>query len=176
MVPEECKRDPRQHDHVKRKEPTKRRPRYELIAGEHLHRGRTEHRECRHCTQHLRDGPVCPLVPRQKISGSTKGEHDDEEQKTDEPVCLARGLVRGIEQDSRHMGKECEDDQARRPHVQITYQPAEGHLRHEVLNAGMGFLRRWPVVEREQHARDHQYDEQQVGDTAERVAPADVTG
>jgi len=48
------------------------------------------------------------------------------------------------------------------------------NLRYDVLHARVGFLDRRAVEDRQQHAGDNEHHEQEVGDPAKRVPPADV--
>ncbi len=159
---------------MQREEPAQRRPRRYDVPHDAFGQLLSDQRDTGDGRHDLGERPVGPLVPREEIAGSPEDQYDEQQEDPDEPIGLPRRFVRGLEEHARHVHEQHDHDEVGRPVVEIPHQPAKRRLGDDVLNAGIGFLYRRPVEQRQQHPRDDQDDEEQVRDAAECVSPADV--
>ena len=134
---QETERGPGQDDHVQGEEAAERGSRDELVSREQAGDRPADDRQAPHDVHHLGGGPVRPLVPRQQVSGAAERQNDEQQKHADEPAGLARRPVSAREEHARHVGQDGQDDQVRRPYVQVTDQPPERHFRADVLQAGI---------------------------------------
>ena len=58
--------------------------------------------------------------------------------------------------------------------MHVTDEPSERPPRHDVLDAGVGLLDRGAIEDRKQDPGHDQHHEEEIGDPARRVAPADI--
>ena len=97
-----------------------------------------------------------------------------EQQHADDPVQLARVLVRAEQEHARHVEEHQDDEHARAPAVHAAHEPAEREVVRDVLDRLVRAVRVRLVVHREDHAGQRLDDERRQRRRAERVEPADV--
>ena len=88
----------------------------------------TEHRGVgRHVGSH-RHGPQRQLVPRQQIAGEGQQQGEQQEDDADDPVELARRLVRAVIEDPRHVEEDRQHHEVCSPTVHVAHQLPEGDV------------------------------------------------
>jgi hypothetical protein len=102
------------------------------------------------------------LVPRQEIAAEAEREHQEQQQHAAQPRQLARLPVGLQEERAEHVHEGQQNEQVRRPAVDVPDEPPELHLRHDELDALVGLVGARPVVQQEHDAgRDLHADQEQ---------------
>ena len=115
--------------------------------------------------------PVGALVERQQVARQRHHEREDHEHHADDPVQLARVLVRAEEERPRHVQEDQDHHHRRAPLVHAAHELAEEDVVGDVARRLVGLGRRRRVVHRQEHAGDRLRDEREHRRRAERVEP-----
>src|SRR5688500_3598641 len=125
-----------------------------------------------------RDGPERELVPREQVARVRQQQREHEEQRADDPVELARRLVRAGVEDPDHVQEHGDDHAVGGPAVHVAQELAEDDHGLEILHVRVGPLRRGAVIEHQERPGEREQEEEEerepshaprVGD-GERVA------
>jgi hypothetical protein len=121
-------------------------------------------------------GPVRGLVPRQQVAREPLEHADDQQQHADDPVQLARVLVRAEQEHARHVEEHQDDEDTRAPLVHAAHEPAEREVVCDLLDRLVRAVRIRLVVHREDHACQRLDQERRQRRRAQSVEPVRVAG
>ena len=163
-----------QDEHVQRVEAGERVPADLLARSEELREPRPEER--RRPVQVDPDDarPVGRLVPREEVAGESLGHPARQQQDADDPVQLARVLVRAEQEHAAHVQEHEDDEDARAPLVHAADEPPERQVVGDVDDRRVGLLRRRLVVHGEDDAGRRLDEEGGERRRAERLHPVRV--
>ena len=119
-----------------------------------------------------RSGPECALVPGQQVAGEAEPQRQEQQEHAAHPVQLARRLEGAHDEDPQHVGDAHHDHAVGGPVVDGADRSAEAHLAFDILDAGVSCFGGGLVVEGQHDAGDRLDDEQEGGDAAQAVQPA----
>ena len=134
----------------------------ELVSAEDEERGfRADDR--RRVRDLVTDGhrPERELVPRKEVAGVRQQDREREEERANDPVELARRLVRAGVEDADHVQEHGDHHAVRRPAMHVAQQLAEDDDRLEVLDVRVRPLGGGPVIEHQQRPGEREHEEQE---------------
>ena len=116
-------------------------------------------------------GPDRELVPRQQVAGERQPEGEEQQDHADDPVELARRLVRARVEHARHVQRHAEHHQVGTPSVEVPDEVPQEHGRPDALHVGVGLpaadVGHRPVEEHQEDAGDREQDEQEERQAAQ---------
>jgi len=133
--------------------------------------------EDRRRTDHVRtdgDRPEGQLIPWQQVAGEAEQQRQHEQNDTNDPVELARGLIRARVEHTHHVHEGQHDHAVRHPAMHVAHQHAETHIALQRHDVRVRALHRGHVVEHQQRAGDRQAEKHEERQPAEAVRVRDL--
>ena len=166
--------DQRERDHVQREEAVQRGIRDVVVAADPDREGLADERDrAEQVDDHLR-APEGHLAPGKQVAEERLGHEREVDHHAEDPDQLARLAVRAVHEPARHVQVHADEEHRGAGGVDVADEPAAGHVAHDVLDRGEGFLRARLVVHGEEDARDDLDHQHQQGERAEVVPEVEV--